>query len=300
MGANIRALIVEEFVVDREDPAILVDRGAHMVMLLARMIGGHQMLAPVLDPFDRAAEPERGERNEHIFGIEFPADAETAADMPLVEMHRGRATPECAGEQVAGSVRHLGGAVKLENIGRAIVSCERTARLQRDARMAPDREIELYDCVSRAEAGRDVAIAFADDLRFGADRVLRGHHRWQIFDLDDDQFGGVLRQIRVFREHRRDRLPDIAHQVGRQHRLQIRSKVWDLTLAQPYRREIGDLSGSPDGNGTRGHERRGSLDRADRPVCVARAHYAHVNLMRESQVRNEAPLPGEERRIFEP
>ena len=33
---------------------------------------------------------------------------------------------------------------------------------------------------------------------------------------------------------------------------------------------------------------------------MARAHHAHMKLMRESQVCDEAPLTGEERRIFEP
>ena len=55
MGAHIGALVVEELVVDREDAAVGVDRGADAVALLARMVGGDQMLAPVLDPFHRAS-----------------------------------------------------------------------------------------------------------------------------------------------------------------------------------------------------------------------------------------------------
>ena len=62
VGAHVGALVVEELVVDCEDAALGIDRGAHAMVLLARMIGGDQVLAPVLDPFHRAAEPQRRER----------------------------------------------------------------------------------------------------------------------------------------------------------------------------------------------------------------------------------------------
>ncbi len=53
VGAHISALVVEIAIVDGEDDAVVVDRGADLVQLLARMIGGDQMLAAVLDPFHR-------------------------------------------------------------------------------------------------------------------------------------------------------------------------------------------------------------------------------------------------------
>ena len=71
----------------REDAALGVDRGADLVPLLARVIGGDQMLAPVLDPFHRPAEPQRGEADQHVLGIKLAANAEAAADMPFEQMH---------------------------------------------------------------------------------------------------------------------------------------------------------------------------------------------------------------------
>ena len=69
-------------------------------MLLARMVRRDQMLAAVLDPFHRHAEPQRGEAHQHVLGIELAADAEAAADMTFVEVHggrrRGRACARCA------------------------------------------------------------------------------------------------------------------------------------------------------------------------------------------------------------
>ena len=54
--AHVGAVVVEELVVDAEDAAVFVDRRPDLVALLARVIGGDQVLAPVLDPFDRPLE----------------------------------------------------------------------------------------------------------------------------------------------------------------------------------------------------------------------------------------------------
>jgi hypothetical protein len=39
-----------------------------MMALLARVVGGHQMLAPVLDPFDRPSQSQGGEADKKILG----------------------------------------------------------------------------------------------------------------------------------------------------------------------------------------------------------------------------------------
>ena len=88
MGAHIGALVVEINVVDGEDDAVGIDRGADLVQLLARMIGRDQMLAAVLDPFHRAIEVYRGDADQHVLGIKLAADAEAAADVGFVDMDR--------------------------------------------------------------------------------------------------------------------------------------------------------------------------------------------------------------------
>ena len=90
MRAHIGALVVEIEVVDGEDDAVGIDRGADLVQLLARMIGGDQMLAAVLDPFHRAIEFFCGDADQHVLGIKLAADAEAAADMGFVDMDRAR------------------------------------------------------------------------------------------------------------------------------------------------------------------------------------------------------------------
>ena len=88
MGAHIGALIVEIAVVDGQDAALVIDRGAHVVKLLARMIGGDQMFAPVLDPFHRPLEPHRSDADQDIFRIEFAADAEPPSHVRFVHVDR--------------------------------------------------------------------------------------------------------------------------------------------------------------------------------------------------------------------
>jgi hypothetical protein len=88
MGADIGALIVPELVIERHNDAIRIDAGAQPVALLTRMISGDEMLAAVLDPFDRAHQPHRGDAHQHILGIKLAAHTEAAAHMGLMNMNR--------------------------------------------------------------------------------------------------------------------------------------------------------------------------------------------------------------------
>ena len=136
--AQIGALIVPELVVDRENAAVAIHGGPDLVGLLTRMVGADQVLAAVLDPFHRPAEPHRGDADQHVLGIELAADAETAADMGFVQMDRGRSALQHAREQIAGSVRDFRGAVQFEQVASRIVAADRAARFQRHAGVASD------------------------------------------------------------------------------------------------------------------------------------------------------------------
>src|SRR5512139_1011402 len=104
-----------------------------MVVLFARMIGRDQMLTPVLDPFDRALELESGGADQNVLGIDFAPNAEPAADMTFVELNGLSFPPQHLGDCVAIPVRHLGGTMQLQNITCFIVTCDSTARFERNA-----------------------------------------------------------------------------------------------------------------------------------------------------------------------
>ena len=65
-------------------------------------------------------------------------------------------------------MRHLGGAVQLQDVARRVVAADGAARLQRHAGMAPDRQLEFDDRVGRAHGRLDVAIALVQQVRFAA------------------------------------------------------------------------------------------------------------------------------------
>ena len=228
MGAHIGALVVEEFVVDAEQPPVSVHRGADAVALLARMVGRDQVLAAVLDPFHRTAEALGRDQHQHVFRIELAAHAEAAAGVALVEVDLRRREPEHAHQRVLVPVRHLGGAVQLQHVAGGVVEADGAAGLHRHAGMAADGEIELDHRMGRGERGVDVAEAVAHDERRGvaavvelAGRVARGQERRQRLDLDLDEIGRILGDIGVLGEHGGDGVADIAHAADRQHRLAI-------------------------------------------------------------------------------
>jgi hypothetical protein len=64
-----------------EDARLGVHRNFDVPILVALLLGGEEILAPVLDPFDRAAQRHRGCGERAIFGIEAALRPEAAADV---------------------------------------------------------------------------------------------------------------------------------------------------------------------------------------------------------------------------
>ncbi len=81
------AAIDHKTVAQRQDAALFVEADLHVVDLVARMARADQMLAAVLDPLHRPAEPARQERDQQIFRIDVALDAETAADIERDAAH---------------------------------------------------------------------------------------------------------------------------------------------------------------------------------------------------------------------
>ena len=73
VGADIGAHVAVDVAAQAEDGAVARARDLELAVDLARVIGRHQMLAAILDPFDRAADMARRERDEEILGIELAA-----------------------------------------------------------------------------------------------------------------------------------------------------------------------------------------------------------------------------------
>ena len=250
--AHIGAVIVKEFVVDREDAAVGIDGGADVMLLLARMVGGDQVLAAVLDPFDGLLEGESGGADQHVFRIDFAADAEAASNMAFIEMHIVARAADHLRDVVAVPPRHLGGAVHFQNIAAFVVTGDGATRFHRHAGMAAGRQRERNDRVRRLERRLDVAITFADHARLCGVRAVEWagcaggiEHRRERLDIQFDQVCGVLGDILIGREHHDDWLADIAHIILCQHGLAIGFKLLQPGEAKRDRRDVGDIFMGP-------------------------------------------------------
>ena len=66
---------------DAEDSPVGIERHLHVPELVALLSGGGEVLAAVLDPFDRSADDPGGERDDRLLGVEDEFGAEPATDI---------------------------------------------------------------------------------------------------------------------------------------------------------------------------------------------------------------------------
>src|SRR5206468_1816154 len=90
-----------------EDRAVGVRGDLQLAHDLARMIGGNEALAAILDPLHRTPEPHGGQRDQQILRIELAAHAEAAADVDLDQLDAGLVQTEHASERAAIEEGHL-------------------------------------------------------------------------------------------------------------------------------------------------------------------------------------------------
>ena len=242
--AQVGAVVVPQLVAQREQAVLLVEGGLEAVQLLARVVGGDEVLRAVLDPLDGSPERAREVRDEQILGVELPAHAEAAAGVRAPDRHALLRHAERGGEETAVEVRDLRHAPDGEAV-RAVLGDE-AARLQRHRAVAADLDLERDDARGRREGAVDVAEAAAQHrARLAGQRV---EHRLELLVLDPHQLLGVLGQVGVLGADDGDRLADVAHAVVRQRRLQERVQVLlEGPEAQRDRRQVGQVGGAQHG-----------------------------------------------------
>jgi hypothetical protein len=86
VGADVGAEVGDEAVDEGHDAEVAVEADLDVVLLLPRMVGGHEVLAAVLDPLHGPAELHGRPRDHEVLRIELPADAEAAPRLQLHEV----------------------------------------------------------------------------------------------------------------------------------------------------------------------------------------------------------------------
>ncbi len=104
------------------------------------MIGGGEVLAAILDPFDRPAGEARRERDEKIFRVEFAARAEASADVVFHHPDRALGQLHLLRQYAPVEEGDLGRAEHREAAERAVPFRQQPARLHRNRAVALDRE----------------------------------------------------------------------------------------------------------------------------------------------------------------
>ena len=220
---------------------------------VAGVVRGDQVLAAVLDPFHRAAELARRERDQEILGIELAAHAEAAADVGLDHGDGVLRQPHLLRQDAAVGEDHLGHAGDGEMAFGRVPFGEQAARLHRHGAEA------LHDKVLAAGVGRVaerrvrvalhrrqrddvIAAGRLEQQAFVLARGLAVGHRRQRFDVERDRIERVLGERRAVGDDDRDRLADVAHLVLGDHRLLVRLELRQQLLPHGDDRDVADIA----------------------------------------------------------
>ena len=156
-AGRVRADVGDVLDRDRLDDALGVDRHPHVPVLVARVGRRDQVLAPILDPLDRASEQPRREHDRALLPEHVHLLAEPAADVVGGDVHRALGDAEVAGEKVAGLVHRLGRAHDVELLAPRHIGRDDPTRLHRHRDVAVLLDGELHHVCGAGERVVQVA-----------------------------------------------------------------------------------------------------------------------------------------------
>ena len=167
-AARIGADVDRDLAAQPQDDAVAVAGDLEIAGRLARVVGGQEMLAPILHPFDRAVELPRDERDQKVFRVELAAHAEAAAGVGHLHDHRAFGQARACRQRRAVEERHLGDAGHGHAGAGFVPDRDEPACLHRDGGVALHAEGLAPDVRRRPERRLGVAAADADAGMIGA------------------------------------------------------------------------------------------------------------------------------------
>ena len=221
--------------IEGRQPALRIGGRGHLEGRLARVIDRREMLEAVLDPAHGPLQPQRQPGDQEILGIELAPRAEAAADVGLGEAQDALGHLQHGGEHAAIGMRHLGGAEDLEQAAGLVIACQQAAGLQRHGGMALDGEciahrrsgiVQRFIHLAEIETpmGREIAAGMKSG-RIPAEALPSYRPRQAAAPSRSRPARRHPPPRRGRRDDHRDRLADVAHDLARQHMLQIRLQV---------------------------------------------------------------------------
>ena len=312
MRADVRAEIGHESVAQRHDRAVAAHADLDLMVLLARVVRGDQVLATVFDPLHRTAQAHRRPRHHVVLGIELAAHAEASAHLELDEVDEMLGMAEQIGEDAPVEVRHLRHAPEREHARPRIVSGGEPARLHRHAGVTLDGEAPGDPPLGGRERARRITGTrqqALDDVAAGGRmqdrdpriaRAARVGDDGQRLPLDLDQLERVLRKIAASGDDEGDRLADVAHHAGGEGRLQARRRARSRALPEPHRyaRDRAEVGRGDHGGDAGDRARGGGTYRCDARVRMRRSEYCRVQQARQAHVGGVLAASGQEAQIL--
>ena len=317
VGAEVGAHVVDRLRVEPQEPPVRIEGEGQLVALLARVVDGAQVLRPVLDPLDGAAEPERRARDQEVFGVELPAGPEPAAHLRLDEADAVLGPAEHRGEHPAVEVRDLGrppdreagaalGAAVRPRIGRG----DQPPGLHRHGGVPPGAEREPHGPARPRERRIEVSEALLDERG----EVVRGvveeggggrggprvGDRGQGLEVHLHPLRGVLGGGPAAGDDEGDGLSHVAHPIDGQGVLQVAKKVRVGNEADgdgPER--VRQIVRGEDGRDPRRGPRRRRVHRPEPGMGVRASHHRGVEHVGEAHVVHVDALSPEAPRVLE-
>ena len=218
--------------VHRENAAVAVERKARMGDEIAALEIGEETFGTVAEPFHRALEGARRERDQDRLRLRIVAQPEAAADVGRNGANFFGRNAETVGDIGLQPHRALAAGERGDDPARLVESADRGARLELRIDDALGAERMLDHEVRAGESGverraiaqllvhRDVrGRGVVEQRRAGRDGVAHVDDRRQRLVADGDALGRLARERGGLRHHHGDRLADVAHAVGGEHRL---------------------------------------------------------------------------------
>ena len=290
--------------------AVLARGDLQLAVHLPRVVGGHQVLAPVLDPLDRPTELHGGVGHQVVFRVELAADSEAAAHVGLHEVDAVLGHFQQRRQHRAVEVRHLGHAPHRQLVPPGVPGRHQTAGLHGVAGVAvrpqhllagvlrvPEGPLHVpqHDVVAAGHVG---ALLLVDDDVSAQRRLHVRHHRQRLV-LNPDQVGAVLGHVAVHRRHQRHRLAHVADLAPRQRVLQEAVQPVQLVHAQrdrlDARRQIGKGQHADHPRELQGLRH---VHRLDARVRVRAPQHRRVQHPGQLHVVDERGLAGQETNVF--
>ena len=218
---QIGPVVMQAMAAHAEHAALRIGGDFQLPQLVALLGGGHEMLAAILDPFQRTAQMARRQRDRIIFGIDHRFGPEPAADIGGCHPHRGLVHAKAQSQRAPHHVRRLGRTPDIDPVARRIGPRHDTATFHRMTAAAMQRQAFLEHMRRFGEHARDIAeAAFQRTGQIALQRLI-GHgraliqgmgqidHRRQRIVIDHHHRGRIFGNRTAFGHDKGHRLADI-------------------------------------------------------------------------------------------